>query len=299
MDGGSRDQTRAIIESYHARFPYIQLLDNPDKYVPQAMNRGIAAAKGDIIIRLDAHARYPKDYFEKLVHWSIKTGADNVGGVWNTVPRSTKITAHALAILLAHPIAVGNASFRLGVSKPTEADTVPFGCFKKETFQKYGNYDDRLHRNQDIELNKRIRSHGGRVLLVPDISCDYYARDTFSSLIKNNYDNGKWVILTAYFTKNLGSLSLRHFIPLGFVIYWLILGLLIVFNQLTIWTYPLIVLGIIYLFAILSASLIEWIKRKEFALVPRLFFGFLCLHFSYGLGSLRGMWEVLFNKKDY
>ena len=68
VDGMSKDKTRDIVAGYIAKYPFIRLIDNPDKIVPYAMNRGIDAAKGDIIMRLDAHASYQPDYFSVLVN---------------------------------------------------------------------------------------------------------------------------------------------------------------------------------------------------------------------------------------
>ena len=169
----------------------------------------------------------------------------------------------------------------------TEVDTVPFGCYKKEVFEKVGLYDERLERDQDIELNKRLKKNGGRIFLLPDISSTYYARETFSGIAKNNYRTGLWNILTVYFTKRLGSLSLRHFIPLIFLLS-LIIPLIIAF-----W-FPLISLialisFISYLIVLLKVS--SQINDKTSSLIFILF-GFLTLHFSYGFGSLVGIFRI-------
>ena len=82
VDGMSDDDTREVIESYRDRFAFIQLLDNPERIVPTALNRGIRAAKGEIIIRMDAHNVYPTNYISGLAMWLVNSGADNVGGTW-------------------------------------------------------------------------------------------------------------------------------------------------------------------------------------------------------------------------
>ena len=102
------------------------------------------------------------------------------------------------------------------MSEITEVDTVPFGCYRKEVFTKYGLYNTKLVRNQDIELNKRIKRGGGKIYLIPDTYCVYYAREKYREIIKNNYLNGKWSILTVYITKTFNSLSVRHFVPMIF-----------------------------------------------------------------------------------
>ena len=291
VDGGSTDQTRKILTEYHRQNPYIQLIENPDRYVPQAMNRGIQQASGSVIIRLDAHASYPPDYVSKLVYWLEKTGADNVGGIWITKPRSDSAKALAIASVLAHPFGVGNSMFRLGVDEPTEVDTVPFGCYPRKVFDQYGYYDERLHRNQDIELNKRIRKMGGRIILVPEVSCTYYARDTYRGLWRNNFQTGRWVLHTYRYAKQ--PLSLRHFIPFLFVSY---------FGLALLWAIKLAFIemqsSLEYLFLlplIAYLLLISWASLGKH--IPQRFISFLTLHFGYGLGSWQGLLEVVLRIK--
>jgi len=133
----------------------IRVLDNPDRTVPYAMNLGIANARGDIILRFDGHAVMEPDYVSNCVKCLEQTKADNVGGPAINISNGTAIGD---AILLSHNSAfgLGGGAFRMG-NYEGFTDTVTFGCFPKETFAKYGLYDERLTRNQDIELNARIR----------------------------------------------------------------------------------------------------------------------------------------------
>ena len=162
VDGMSKDGTRDIVENYARQYPFIHLLNNEKRIVPIAMNIGIKVSKGDVIMRLDAHAQYPANYFSVLVKALETIDADNVG-VLNKTPKTL-----AIGEVLSNKFGVGNSTFRLGVDKVMEVDTVPFGCWKREVFDKYGVYDERLIRNQDIELNKRIVRGGGHIYIVPD-----------------------------------------------------------------------------------------------------------------------------------
>jgi len=291
VDGMSEDNTRKIIEKYSRKYDFIKLIKNPYKYVPYAMNLGIKNASGDIIIRMDAHSEYPNNYIEKLVNWLEKLKADNVGGIGITIPRSNSLKARAIALSLSHPFGVGNSLFRIvkNLNQPIEVDTVPFGCYRKEIFDEIGLYNEHLIRNQDIELNKRLKKFGGKIYLVPDVKIKYYARDNWKALWKNNFANGRWVILTAFFTKDLSSLSLRHFIPLIFVLYLFLLPILGLEKNFFIYI-PLI----IYLTLNLVFSIQLSIKNKNFFLFPYIFISFIILHLSYGMGSLYGILEVIF-----
>ena len=299
VDGGSTDNTREIIQQYASKNPQLILLDNPDRFVPQAMNLGIQKSKGDVIIRLDAHASYPPDYFPKLITCLARTGADNVGGVWKIAPRNNGMLARAIAIALSHPLGVGNAMYRLDTLKEMEVDTVPFGCFRRNAFERFGEYDNRLHRNQDIEFNKRIKKMGGSIILDPTINCTYFARDNFSALWKNNFENGRWVILTAKYTNSFQSLSLRHFIPFLFVLYLLLVLALCV--KWIFWgshhwlEFGLVLPAIIYILLIIIFSFFIALKEGSPGLFSKLATSFLCLHISYGLGSFAGL---LLSKKN-
>lgn len=217
-DGMSKDKTREIIAEYQKKYPWIQLLDNPERIAPCAMNVGIRAAKGDIIMRLDAHASYENNYFSALVAALDKYGADNVGAVCRTDVLNKNAKTLAIREVLSNKFGVGNSTFRTGIKGAQEVETVPFGCWRREVFEKYGMYDTRLVRNQDIELNKRIIRGGGKIVIIPDTFCTYLARENYKALAKNNFGNGKWNILTVYYTKEMRSLSVRHFVPLAFVL---------------------------------------------------------------------------------
>lgn len=289
VDGMSRDKTRLIISQYIEKYPFLRLLDNPERTAPCAMNVGIQEAKGDVIIRLDAHALYPSNYFSTLVFKLYELNADNIGCILNTDVLNKTPKTLAIREVLSNRFGVGNSSFRTGVTSACEVDTVPFGCWRREVFQKYGLYDKRLVRNQDIELNKRIKRGGGHIFIIPDISCTYLARETFKALAKNNYGNGKWNILTVYYTKYFSSLSVRHFIPLAFV---LSLLLPIVLMLLNVWfgVLSLMALGA-YLMTLSCVSFTIW-KTKRLN-VFYLLMSFLTLHLSYGWGSLIGIFKVV------
>ena len=295
VDGRSTDSTRSIIEAVQPKLNYTaKLLDNPDRIAPIAMNLGIEASSGKYIFIWGAHASYPIDFISKMVHLAETTAADCVGAVCHTVPRASGSKAKAIAAVLSHPIGVGNASFRTGVDQISEVDTVAFGCYPQKIFEKYGLFDPRLVRNQDIELNKRIVNQGGKILLDPNTTCTYYARSDFKSFWKNNMGNGEWVIRTAKITGQAGALSLRHFIPLCFALGFLISLSTFTANLLFDWVslQPslLILLPIgLYFLIIGLVSIRLALRHKQFMFLLWAPLAFFVLHFSYGLGSIKGL----------
>ena len=288
VDGGSSDNTVDIITEYQKKYPFIKLLYNPQKFTPISMNMGIKASIGEYIFIISAHAKYQENYFSFLVKEIKRLKANCVGGILNTEVKNRNKKSNAIKKILTHKFGVGNADFRTGGNQIKEVDTVAFGCYTKETFEKFGLYDEKLIRNQDIELNKRIINGGGKIYLIPDIKATYYARENFTDLAKNNFANGKWNILTAYYTKTFNSLSLRHFVPLIFVLSLFLPILLLWFNINFLW------ITLLSLSSYLSLVIISSLKSKDknssfFYLVV----GFLTLHLSYGLGSLVGIFSII------
>jgi len=287
IDGGSSDKTVDIIETYQKDNRRIKLLSNPKKITPISMNIGIKASKGEYIFIISAHAKYEDSYFITLVKYIKELNANCVGGVLSTEVKNSNKKSNSIKEILSHRFGVGNADFRTGSLDVKKVDTVAFGCYSKETFEKYGLYDERLIRNQDIELNKRIINGGGKIYLIPTVKSIYYARENFTDLAKNNFANGKWNILTAYYTKTLNSLSLRHFIPLLFLLSLLAPLLLSLFLPKFAYVALLSLSSYLALVIIMSFKLRD--NQNNFFYLTMSFF---TLHLSYGVGSLMGIFSL-------
>jgi len=280
IDGNSSDDTKKIINNYIEKYPdLIILFDNPQKTVPFAMNIGIRKSIGDYIIRLDAHSEYPNNYISDCIRTIKNIEADNVGGL--ALTKGKGFIGKAFAKVLSSKFGVGNSGFRTN-AKSGYVDTVPFGTFKKETFEKYGYYDERLTRNQDYELNYRIRKMGGKIYLNSDISLTYFCRDTLSGILKQSYENGKWNIITSKLCP--GTMSIRHFIPLVFTLSLLGLPILSLFSSLFILIFFLEL--ITYFVFVLIVVFKKFENINQLILLILLFPIF---HISYGLGSFIGV----------
>lgn len=287
VDGMSDDGTRDALRDYQKQYPnQIQILDNPEKTVPYAMNRGIRRAIGKYIVRLDMHSTFYPDYIERCIHYLETTDAMNVGGMAETKSRGAM--GEIITKVLSSPFGVGNAQFRIG-GKGGEVDTVPFGAFRKEVFDTVGLYDERLTRNQDNELNFRIRKSGGKILLCPDIRFVYYGRETVASLLKMARTNGYWNVITMKIMP--GSMGLRHFIPLVFLLSVIALPLLGLLHPMFWWLFLEEMLLYFGLGAYFSAK--QDSSLKEFVYVWGLFPLF---HLHYGWGSLKGLFRTYITK---
>lgn len=289
VDGMSTDRTREIIASYLPQSPYLRVLDNPQKIVPPALNIGIREAKGDIIIRLDAHAIFPKNYFSELVKNLSALGAENVGGVCRTLPVDDTPICVGIANVLSSSFGMGNSYFRVGAKDVMEVDTVPFGCFHREIFDRIGYFDEELIRNQDDEFNGRIIKNGGKIYLLPHLVIDYYARDSIKKVYNMFYQYGLFKPLV---NKKLGSpATIRQFFPLLFVL-GLLLGPFTFF--ISRW-FVLVYLAVILLYFSLATyySFKDSHSLKQVIIQDGIYF---VVHFGYGWGYLVGLFKLLFKK---
>ncbi len=292
VDGMSGDRTVQIVNEYCVKYPFIKLLENPHRVVPYAMNIGIKASKGEVILRLDGHCEYPENYFSCLVDNLKKYDADNVGGVFITLPCNETNISYAIAECLKNPFGMGNSLHRIGAKENVKTDSVPFGCFKREVFDKVGLYDEELIRNQDDELNARIIKNGGSIYLIPTLGIKYFARDKVAKVRKMFYQYGLFKPLV---NKKLGqAATVRQFVPPLFVAA-LICGLaLSFFSKIFLWLY-LAFLTLYFLIGIfMGIKSAKSTKRASMIfLMPWIFFN---VHLSYGWGYWVGLFKVLFHR---
>lgn len=292
VDGLSTDRTKDIIRAYQEKNAWIKLLDNPKRIVPCAMNIGIKNAKGNIIIRIDAHAAFPVNYISELVRNLELLNADNVGAVCETLPANEGIEAKSIATALSSSFGMGNSYFRVGAKKIIEVDTVPFGCFRREVFDKVGLYDEELIRNQDDELNARIIKNGGKIFLIPHLVVKYFARDTIKKTRKMFYQYGLYKPLV---NQKLGSFAtIRQFFPLLFVL-GLIVGLILSFVH-YVFIYIYIIVLLIYFIGAIYFGIKDSKDKKELFYLP---YVYLSIHIAYGWGYLVGLYKILMKKPFY
>lgn len=287
VDGNSNDDTVQKLEEYQKQYSeLIKIRNNPKRTVPYAMNIGIAASKGKYVIRLDAHAEYKEDYISKCVYYLENIDADNVGGVAET--KSNGFIGNMIAKMLSSKFGVGNSKFRTN-GKSGYVDTVPFGAFRRDVFSKYGGYDERLVRNQDNEMNYRIRKNGGKIYLADDIHLSYYCRDSVKGIFQMALKNGMWNIITMKLCP--GAMGIRHFIPMLFVMSMVLLGVGGSFIKYMCWLFWFELCLYMILDVIFSVK--QSSSIKEFLILVILFPIFHC---SYGVGSIKGLIQ-LFSKE--
>lgn len=280
VDGGSTDRTHEIISKYAEKLP-IRLLHNSKRKVTYALNMGIEEARGTYLIRMDAHAEYDAQYIEKCVFYLQTTDADNVGGLAETV--GTGFVGEQNAQILSSRFGVGNSGFRTN-AQSGYVDTVPFGAFRREIFDKIGKFDPELPRSEDNDFNSRIRAQGGKIYLANDIRFTYYCRQTVSGLLDQGIKNGNALFLTL--RKNPKAMSLRHYVPFAFLMSLIIMPVLSCFFSVARWLFAAELMLYFVLdvcFSCSSKSLKAWLYKL---------FMYPLFHITYGAGSVLGLINI-------
>lgn len=288
-DGLSDDRTAEIITEYGKLYPQVRYLKNEKRTAPAAMNLGIQNSTGDIIIIFGAHAYMDSKYIEICVEKLKNKNIECVGG--RIINLSENKSAEAISLAMGSPFGVGNALFRYS-STEDFVDTVAFGAYKREIFDKIGLFDEEFVRNQDDELNFRLTKSGGKILLSPEIISYYYTRGSFSKLWNQYFQYGFWKVRGIQ--KHKKAASIRHLIPAGFV-FGLIFGTI-----LSIFFSIIRYLFILSLLVYLTGAVVFSTKaaQKEPKYIPNVILAFIILHISYGLGFIEGIYVFYFAKKS-
>lgn len=284
-DGMSDDGTREVLRDWACGRDNVRIIDNPACTTPAALNRAIRAARGDVIIRVDAHSTVEPDYLRRCVEALERTGADNVGGIMMAHPAHDGPWARAIVAALGHRFGVGNSTFRVHTREPQWVDTVFGGCYRRDLFDRVGFFNERLLRGQDMEFNRRLTAAGGRILLIPEIVSHYYARTDLASFCRHNWGNGVWAILPFIYSEVM-PVSWRHLVPMVFVA-----ALVSAAVAAAVWPPALWLLAAIlaaYAAAAVAAAVQIALRARDPRLALQMPVVFLLLHGLYGGGSIWG-----------
>jgi glycosyltransferase involved in cell wall biosynthesis len=268
--GPSTDATNAIAENLALNFP-VELVQNPAGTTSAGLNAAIAAAKYDVVLRVDAHSKLMPGYTKLAVEVLNETGAANVGGIMKAV--GSNAFQSAVAWAYNSPVGLGGGSFHVG-GQAGPSDSVYLGVFRRSVLQELGGFDPAVIRGQDWELNLRIRQAGYVVWFDPRLEVEYHPRSSWTKLARQFYDTGIWRgQLTRRAPK---AASLRYFAPPVLVI---ALALAFVFNILG-WETPM--LGVWAYWAACWGIGIFVAKR------PMLVVVLPTMHISWGAGFIAG-----------
>ena len=265
----------------------LRVIDNPAGWVSPGLNACIREARGDLIVRLDCHSRYPKDYLRRCAELSEQTGAWNVGG--RLVPTGTTPMERAVACAMDSPFG-GIGWTRCASDGPVTTDTVTFGAFRPEAFEQAGLFDETLIRNQDDEFNLRLRRAGGEIMLDPDITVMYRPRGSIARVWRLYYEYGFWKV--PVMMKHRRVLTARSLAPLAFVLASVLLFLAMA-------RFPLARRLLVLQWSVYGAAGAAFAARsvsqhgEPWSLIPRVLATFPAFHLGHGSGQAVGWLRAL------
>lgn len=283
VDGRSTDGTAERVSERATRSAMgLRVVQNPRQVTPVALNLGIAAASGEVIVLVGGHTVVAPDFVESNVRALAESGAACTGGRMDTVGEGT--VARGIAIAQSSRAGVGDVTFRTAVEGARPVDTVAYGAYRREVFDQIGPFDEELVRNQDDELNFRLTQAGGVIWFDSRIRSTYRSRATLRRLIRQYHDYGLFKVRVMQ--KRRGVPAPRHLVPAAAVVALsssLVVGVL-VRSPLV----PGVVWGA-YIGGCVAAG--AWAGRRDLAALPVVPVALMALHLPYGVGFLRGLWR--------
>lgn len=296
VDGASTDNTKKIFDSYcrdySDEFYRVIVLNNEKKTLPCGWNIALKESRGDIILRIDAHATIPENFISNNVRL-IESGETIVGGQRPSIIEKNSGWQKMLLTAEQSLFGSGMASYR----KDTDdkyVSTLAHAAYSRKVFEKVGGYDERLARTEDNEMHYRMKSAGNKFLLSHSIKSYHHARNKLSNMIRQKFMNGYWIGLTMGICPK--CFSVYHFVPFGFVI-GIFLSLLALFLG-----YPILFKLIFGLYFLCNLVMTVFSIKKQnlstyLVFLPLVFF---VLHFFYGLGTVIGLIKLPFwiSKKE-
>lgn len=290
IDGMSEDNTinkvKDVAEIYRKNGIEVNIryFENPKKLLAAGWNIGIKEAKGEYVVRIDAHSQADKSLISKCVNvLNEKPDVVCVGGRLETEPLTEK--GKVIADVLSSPFGVGDSKFRYA-NKSGYVDTVAYGMYRKEIFQKAGYFNEQFTRNQDNDMHGRIKKCGGKFYLDVSIKNIYHSRETVKGMMKQAFGNGKWIIIGAKKSESKQGISLRHLIPLFFVASNIILIISGIFFKISRWA-----MAAMYILYIGMAVVFAFKKSRNVLNVLKMCVYYWLLHISYGIGSLLSIFK--------
>ncbi|MCB0400596.1 MAG: glycosyltransferase family 2 protein [Flavobacteriales bacterium] len=285
-DGKSTDGTPKIVKELAKEYSNLHLLINEQQTAPFGLNLGLRTSRADIKIILGAHSTVHPDFIaENVTTFELDPAIGCAGGI--IINQYENEVSNIIGAAMSSPFGVGNAHFRTA-SKDGYVDTVAFGAYKKEVFEKAGYFDENLTRNQDDEFNYRIHRHGYKIYLNRQIKSNYFVRASYGKLFRQYFQYGYWKVFVN--KKHKMITTLRQVVPMLFVLF-LIIGLPLSFVHPLFTGFYLGILSLYFIGALIAAT-----QQKANPLL--LIYCFLILHISYGLGYLNGILDFMLLNKN-
>ncbi len=288
VDSMSTDNTKEKMERFKNTdygFRDVTIVQCAKKNQAYSWNAALMTAKGDVIIRVDAHARIPRNFVSRNIY-NLNQGENVVGGGRPNI--TSDVSSWKLTLLAAEDSLFGSsvASYRRPATQKEYMDSLFHAAYRREVIQKVGGFNEDLGRTEDNEFHYRIRQAGYKMCCCPDIISYQHSRNDLKGMIRQKYSNGRWIGLTV--SECPGCLSYFHFAPFAFVVMIVLCSILAMFGV-PLFLYTL--LAVYGMFDIVNAVGCCTMKnvQPQFLLLPIIF---PILHVAYGIGTIVGLIQI-------
>ena len=282
VENGSRDGTLVVADVFARRDPRVRVVRSRARNQAEAMNDGLAEARGEVVARVDAHSEIDPGYLARVVAALDRHDAAGVGGPF--LPEGRTVFERAVGLARSSPFGVGGGYGADDRQEPHAVRTVQCGAYWKRDLDAIGDFDPAMAFGEDEELNWRLHRAGRQVWLCPDLRQPYRPRGSVAGLLRQywSYGRGRMRVLR----KHPAFLQARHLVPSAFVAA-LVATAAMALGGLGAW--PLLTVLGAYAVVLAAAAVraLGTAPFREAALVP---VAIACMHVAYGAGLL---WQAL------
>jgi len=292
VNSASTDSTLSVMNNFkkhQSLFKNVVVAENPKKIQAAGWNVAIKNSSCDVIVRIDAHTQIPQDFVEKNI-LNLDSGEDVSGGIRPCIIEDETMWKKIL-------LQAENSLFGSSVNKCRRSEkkmyvkTMFHAAYRRSVFEKAGIFNENLLRTEDNEIHYRIRQAGYKLCYDPQIVSYQYARNSLKKAIKQKFGNGYWIGLTLGVCP--GCISLYHLVPFAFVVAIILTTILASFG---FWHLSALMWSLYAIFAVTN-TFISSIGNKFNPYVFTMPLIFLCLHISYGVGTMTGLLKMPFKRK--
>jgi len=175
-DGGSRDQTVAVLREYEVKLP-LKIVSAPGSSIAQGRNAAIRAASGDILGVTDAGVRCRPDWLERLTAPFGAPEVMAVAGFFCSAPQTVLETAMGSTVL---PEA-------RDVNPATYLPSSRSVAFRRAAWEAAGGYPEWLDYSEDVIFDLALRRKFGPFVFVPQALVDFRPRGSLRALARQYY----------------------------------------------------------------------------------------------------------------
>lgn len=175
-DGGSTDNTIAVLKEYQARLP-LKIIDAPGANISEGRNIAIKNATGDIIAATDAGVRLSPQWLQEITEPFQDADTEAVAGFFMPDPRTPFEVAMGATVL------------------PVESDVDPERfmpssrsvAYRKYVWEAVGGYPEWLDYSEDLIFDFRLVGLYGPFVFEPKALVYFRPRSTLSAFFEQYY----------------------------------------------------------------------------------------------------------------